>query len=102
MKKRINISIDRDLHERAKAYARESKYTDFSSLLSELLVEKMREDLALERAAAKHLGIRSEFNSVNEGSRQDRANQGTRTKGRAAAGGTHPKRQKTARGHRAA
>lgn len=100
MKKRINISIDAELHKRAQAYARDSKYTDFSSLLSELLVEKMREDLALERAverATQRIGAeRASFaNSRRSGGAV--ADLRTHKKARGGSNGSHPKREKSGR-----
>lgn len=42
-KKRINITIDAELHELAAAQARSSHYTDFSGLITKLLRDDMRQ-----------------------------------------------------------
>ena len=39
---RVNITIDRELHQKAKLHAKNIHYTDFSGLVSKLLVEDLR------------------------------------------------------------
>jgi hypothetical protein len=39
---RVNITIDRELHAKAKLHAKNIHYTDFSGLVSKLLVDDLR------------------------------------------------------------
>lgn len=50
--KPVNITIEAELHEKAKAHAQKVHYTDFSGLVTKLLVEDIRREKEASATAA--------------------------------------------------
>jgi hypothetical protein len=56
---RINFTLDPDLHAKAKIHARKVHFTDFSGLITKLLVEDIRRQEEFEREAIELARSRS-------------------------------------------
>lgn len=48
MIRRVNITIDEHLHEKAKAHAKDVHFTDFSGMITKLIVDDLRAEAILQ------------------------------------------------------